>query len=289
MPRKLISWPWVVLCAMQFSSPTLDAQIVAYPVEGLPISRGVRIENLAINTAIGSVTGLVWATIRRSPKTKGALQGAAGGALMSAGRQIAATAFNGSGFLGREISATGVSLTATAGEPKTTLSFPVGPLSLECSEDSFDWRLNVVDFIAIVGLSLSPNTRPDLGKSLSSGAAVFRDRRSSFGQRGDFDIMAISEFGTVRLSRSAFDPFTGKANVMYHENVHILQDDYFQEAIALPAEREVIRHLPFGRRFLRHLDLGAAGPTLEGAMSPIPYESRPWEREAYALTANLRY
>jgi hypothetical protein len=289
MPRALLTCSWAVLCAMQFASATLAAQIVVYPMEGPGISRGVRVENLAINTAIGSVTGLVWATIRHSPKAKGALQGAAGGALMSAGRQIAATAFNGSGFVGREISATGVSLTATTGEPKTNLSFPLGPVSVECSEDSFDWRLNVVDFIAIVGLSLSPNTRLDLRKSLSSGAAVFRDRHASFGQRGDFDIMAISEFGTVRLSRSAFEPFTGKANVMYHENVHILQDDYFQEAIALPAERQVIQHLPFGRRFLRHLDLGVAGPVLEGAMSPIPYESRPWEREAYALTANLRY
>jgi hypothetical protein len=288
MRRQLRSF-CVALCAMQFASPTLDAQIAVYPMEGPALSRGVRIENLAINTAIGSATGLVWATIRHSSKTKGALQGAAGGAFMSAGRQIAATAFNGSGFLGREISATGVSLIATAGEQKTTLSFPLGPLSIEGSEDDFDWRLNVVDFIAIVGLSLSPNTRLDLRKSLSSGAAVFRDRHQSFGQRGDFDIMAISEFGTVRLSRSAFEPFSGKTNVLYHENVHILQDDYFQGTIALPAERLVIQHLPLGHRFLRHLDLGVAGPMLEGAMSPIPYESRPWEREAYALTANLKY
>jgi len=287
--RRQLSWFSAVLSAMQFALPTLGAQIVVYPMDAPPISGGVRIENLAINTAIGSATGLVWATIRHSSKTKGALQGAAGGALMSAGRQIAATAFNGSGFLGREISATGISLAATAGEPKTTLSLPIGPLSLECGDDNFDWRLNVVDFVAIVGLSLSPNTRLDLRKSLSSGAAVFRDRHESFGQRGDFDIMAISEFGTVRLSRSAFEPFTGKTNVLYHENVHVLQDDYFQRAIALPAERQVIQHLPFGRQFLRHLDLGVAGPMLEGAMSPIPYESRPWEREAYALTANLKY
>lgn len=274
---------------MHFASSTLDGQIIVYPMEGPAISAGVRFENLAINMAIGSATGLVWAKIRHASEPKGALQGAAGGALMSVGRQIAATAFNGSGFVGREISATGVSLTATSGEPKTTLTFPVGPVSLAFSRDSYDWRVNVADFIAIVGLSLSPNTRLDLGRSLSSGAAVFRDRHSSFGQRGDFDIMAISEFGTIRLSRSAFAPFTGKTNVLYHENVHILQDDYFQDAIGLPVERELIQHLPFGRRFLRHLDLGVAGPMLEGAMSPIPYESRPWEREAYALTANLRY
>jgi hypothetical protein len=269
--------------------PALEAQIVVYPLSPPGISTGTRVENLAINSALGSMTGLVWATIRHTPKSKGALKGAAGGALMSVGRQIAATAFNGSGFIGREVSATGISLTATSGEPNTTLTFPIGPVSLKCSEGSYDWRVNVSSVVAIIGLSFSPNTRLDLGKSLSSGAAVFDDRHSSFGQRGDFDIMAISQLGTIQLSRSAVDPFTGKTNVLYHENVHILQDDYFQEAIALPAEREVIQHLPLGRRFLRHLDLGLAATVLEGAMSGIPYESRPWEREAYALTANLKY
>lgn len=289
MRRKLLTASWVVLLAMQFAPPTLEAQILPYPMEAPSISTGARIENLAINTAIGSVTGFVWASIRHSSKSKGALQGAAGGALMSVGKQIAATAFNGSGFVGREISATGVSLATTAGEPKTTLSFPLGPVSLEFGEDNYDWRVNVADFIAIVGLSLSPNTRLDLRKSLSSGAAVFMDSHSDFGRRGDFDIMAISQLGTIRLSRSALDPYTGKMNVLYHENVHILQDDYFEEAVGLPAEREVIRHLPFGRRFLRHLDLGVTGPMLESAMSGIPYQSRPWEREAYSLTSNLKY
>ena len=274
---------------MQLVAPNLRGQIIIYPMNPPSISAGVRFENLAINAAIGSVTGLAWAALRHAPKSKGALQGAAGGALMSVGKQIASTVFNGSGFVGREISAVGVSLTATSGEAKTTLSLPLGPLSLEFSRDSYDWRVNAADFIAIVGLSVSPNTRLDLAKSLSSGAAVFNDRHSGFGQRGDFDILAVTQLGTIRLSRSAFDPYTGKANVIYHENVHILQDDYFEEAIALPAEREAVQHLPFGRRFLRHLDLGALGPTLEAAMAGIPYESRPWEREAYALTSNLKY
>lgn len=274
---------------MQLAPLAIDAQILVNPWAAPSISTGTRLENLAINTAIGSVTGLVWATIRNSSKTKGALKGAAGGALMSVGRQVAATPFNGSGFVGREISATGISLTTTAGEPQTTLSFPIGPVSLECTQDSFDWRINVADFAAIVGLSFSRNTRLDLRKSLSSGAAVFTDRHSDFGRRGDFEIMAISELGTIRLSRAAFDPYTGKVNVLYHENVHVLQDDYFEGAVGLPVERKVIRHLPFGRGFLRHLDLGVTGRMLEGAMSGIPYQSRPWEREAYALTANLPY
>lgn len=282
-------WQFMIL-AMQLSGPTLNAQVIVIPSTPTKVTFGARMTNLAINVAIGSVTGLVWATIRQSPKWKGVEQGSAGGLLMSAGRQIAASPFAGSGLVGRQVSAAGVSLTASTGEQNTTFAFPIGPISLEESEGSYDWRLNLGEFVAMVTLVISPNTRLDLHKSLSSGAAVFRDRRSNFGHAGDIELTAVAQLGTIRLSRSAFDPFTGKANVIYHENVHILQDDYFEEAIALPAERVAIEHLPFGRRFLRHFDLGLLGPNLESGLNTlIPYRSRPWEREAYALTANLDY
>lgn len=268
-------------------APRLDAQVVAVPNQ---LSSGTRISNLAINSVIGSVTGLAWAIIRKSPKLKGIEQGAAGGLLMSAGKQIAASAFNGSGFAGREVSAVGVSLTASAGEQHTTFAFPIGPVSLEHREGSYDWRLNVTDFVAAAAWGISSNTEFDLHRSLSSGAAVFRDKRAGFGRTGNWDLTAVSGLGAIRLSRSAINSLTGDAYVVYHENVHILQDDYFEDAIALPAEKVFVEHLPFGHRFLRHFDLGALGPCLESGMSQLmPYRSRPWEQEAYALTANLSY
>ncbi|HZE07366.1 MAG TPA: hypothetical protein VE110_01290, partial [Gemmatimonadaceae bacterium] len=210
--------------------------------------------------------------------------------LMSAGRQIAATSFDGSGFLGREISAVGVSVTASSGEIHTVFVFPIGPISLEYDERSWDWRLNVTDFVAVAAFALASNTEFDLHKTLSSGAPVFRDKRASFYRFGDFEATGVTGLGTIRVSRAAFTALAGNGNVIYHENVHILQDDFFEEAIALPPEREAIERLPFGRRFLRHFDLGLLGPGLESGMSRlIPYRSRPWEREAYALTANLFY
>lgn len=276
-----------MIFAIQLGGSTLNAQVVVIPTQ-LPI--GTRISNLAINGVIGSVTGLVWATIRHSPKWKGVEQGAAGGVVTSLGKQIAASAFDGSGFVGREVSAVGISLIASSGEQHTFFTFPIGPVSLEYGEHSYDWRLNVRDCVAVVGFAISSNTRFDLRRSLSSGAPVFRDRRANFGRAGDIELTAAGQLGIIRLSRSAFDPLTGKENVIYHENVHILQDDYFEEAIALPIERVAVQHLPFGRRFLRHFDLGVLGPNLESGMSGlIPYRSRPWEREAYALTANLYY
>ena len=110
---------------MQFAATPSMAQILVNPTTGASISAENRLQNLAINGAIGSVTGLVWAAIRHAPKAKGAAQGAMGGAIMSVGRQIAATPFNGSGFLGREISATGVSLTASLANQRQLSRFPL--------------------------------------------------------------------------------------------------------------------------------------------------------------------
>jgi hypothetical protein len=264
--------------------------VIAEATPQAQVTVRTRVEDVAINGVLGALTGVVWATIRDSRNWKAAEQGLVGGVLMSLGRQTAASPFNGSGFLGREVSAVGVSLITSVGERSTTFTFPVGPVSLEYGEHEYDWRLNVTDFLLTIGMTFYPNTRLDVGKSLSSGVPVFRIRRIDFGQIGDVDLTAAQLAGTILLSRNAFDPLTGKADAIYHENVHILQEDYFEDAIALPAERAVIRPLPFGRRFLKHFDLGLLGPVLGGGISRlIPYQSRPWEREAYGLTANLKY
>src|SRR5258706_6848394 len=283
-------WRYLML-ATQLAGTGLQAQaIVQAPTPPAGVTARTRVDNAAINAVIGALTGVVWATIRDSQRLKGAEQGLVGGVLMSVGRQTAASPFNGSGFLGREVSAVGVSLITSAGQRSTTFTFPVGPVSLEYGEHEYDWRVNVTEFLLTIGMTFYPSTRLDVGKSLSSGVPVFRIRRTDFGKSGDVDLTAAQLAGTVLLSRNAFDPLTGKADVIYHENVHVLQEDYFEEAITLPTERAVIRPLPFGRRFLKHLDLGVLGPVLGGLISRlIPYRSRPWEREAYGLTANLKY
>jgi hypothetical protein len=283
-------WRYTIL-ATQLAGTDLEAQaIIQAPTPPAQVTVRTRMENVAINGVIGALTGVVWATIRDSQRWKGAEQGLVGGVLMSVGRQTAASPFNGSGFLGREVSAVGVSLVTSTGQRSTTFTFPVGPVSLEFDQHEYDWRLNVTDFLLTIGMTFYPSTRFDVGKSLSSGVPVFRIRRTDFGQIGDLDLTAAQLGGTILLSRNALDSLTGRADAIYHENVHILQEDYFEDAITLPAERAVIRPLPFGRRFLKHLDLGVLGPVLGGQISRlIPYRSRPWEREAYGLTANIKY
>ncbi|MDQ6768753.1 MAG: hypothetical protein M3Z54_02060 [Gemmatimonadota bacterium] len=206
-------WRYVIL-ATQLAGTTLQAQVIVQTTQPAEVTVRTRVDNVAINGVIGALTGVVWATIRDSRSWKVAEQGLVGGVLMSVGKQTAASAFNGSGFLGREVSAAGVSLITSAGERSKTFTFPVGPVSLEYGEHDYNWRLSVTDFLLTIGMTFYPSTRLDVGKSLSSGAPVFRIRRTDFGTVGDVDLTAVKLAGTILLSRSAFDPLTGKANVV---------------------------------------------------------------------------
>jgi hypothetical protein len=203
---------------------------------------------------------------------------------MSAGRQIASAHTPGFGFLGREISSTGISLIASARDPATTFLFPVGPLTIESGAHEWNWRVNATSLVATIGLSLSPNTRLDLARSLASGAPVFRDRRVGFGESGPSERTGYEFFGTIRLARDAFDARTGAALGIYHENVHVLQEDYWSQSVALPMERWALRRFHLGAVFENHFDLGLWSPTSITLLNrPVPYDSRPWEKEAFAL------
>jgi hypothetical protein len=78
--------------------------------------------------------------------------------------------------------------------------------------------------------------------------------------------------------------------VLFHENVHVLQDDYLANTVANPIERAVLERTEIGRRISRHVDIGLLSVPLNGlANGVVPYAARPWEREAYALTPRRDY
>jgi hypothetical protein len=277
------TFPFIIFCtasAVSFSTTSLPAQVTTR----------ARTSDVLCNGAIGAITGVLTAAFRHRPIEREIARGLVGGGLISVGRQIAGAHTPGLGFIGREVSGIGVSLIASAGEPETTLSFPFGPLTIESRAGQWNWRLNVASFVATVGLSLSPNTRLDVGRSFESGTPVFQDRRIGFGVSGPIQETGYELLGTIRLARDAFDPRTGATPVIYHENVHVLQDDYWNQSIALPTERWVLRHLHLGATFKNHFDLGLLGPASITLLNrAIPYSSRPWEKEAAAIGGKQTY
>lgn len=254
------------------------------------VSMNTRAEDLGINAAVGAVTATVWSIARGRGVKRAALQGLIGGATIGVARQVAASPFSGSGFVGRELSAVGVSALKSAGSDHTTLSFPVGPVELQLTDGrEFDWRVNATYAVAAVMNSVSRTTRIDATLSLYSGTFVFRDNRETL-HTSNGEARGSEFFGGIKIAKSAFANSNGAPNVLYHENVHVLQDDYLAFAVANPIEKLVLDRVSIGRRITRHVDVGLLSLGLNGlANSLVPYDSRPWEREAYALTPRHNY
>jgi hypothetical protein len=254
------------------------------------VSARMRTQDVCINAAIGLVTATAWSLVRGHGLSDGVTRGLVGGAAMGVGRQVAASPFSGSGFAGREISAVGISLITSPGDNHITLSFPVGPVELQLREGNrFDWRVNATDAIAAVINSAHAGTRLDARLSLSSGTFVFRDPQESF-RTSSGEAAASEFFESIMLSQSAFHESSQFPRVLYHENVHVLQDDYLSDAVANPIETAWLSRTRIGKIITRHVDLGLLPLPINGvANSIIPYASRPWEREAYALTPRHNY
>ena len=261
----------------------------ALPVSA-QVSTGMRVQDLGVNAAIGAVTATLRSVARGRGFKRAALQGLIGGATIGVARQVAASPFSGSGFVGRELSAVGLSALTSAGSDHTTLAFPVGPVELQLIDGrAFDWRVNATYAVAAARNSMSRTAHIDATLSLYSGTFVFRDNRETL-HTSNGEARGSEFFGGIKIAKSAFANSNGTPNVLYHENVHVLQDDYLALSVANPIERLILERTSIGRRITRHIDVGLLSLGLNGlANSLVPYESRPWEREAYALTPRHNY
>ncbi len=256
------------------------------------VKAGMRVQDFGINAAIGVVTATAWSLVRGRGLMPGLRNGLIGGATIAAGRQVAASPFSGSGFVGRQISSAGISLITASGSDHMTMAFPIGPVRIQVKDGgAIDWRLNATDAVDAIANSVRSETRLDIGLSVSSGTFVFRDTRATFSTGGATSVEAIGEeeLGNIKLARDAFYRL-GEPRALYHENVHVLQEDYLSEAVANPIEHAILDRLHVSKRITRHIDLGILSSQIVFiANSAIPYSARPWEREAYALTPQHDY
>jgi hypothetical protein len=271
---------------MKLSAPFVRALLLFPSVLTAQVPVKNRVSDAAINAAIGGVTGAMWSIIRHTSVSKGAGQGLAGGLVISGGRQTAASTFFGAGLIGREVSAVGVSLVASAGKPSAIFAFPWGPITVQYSKRSIDWKINVADCIITAGTALSPHTSFDLRYSLSAGVPVFRTHGSGITDLEGTEASGVTQGAVIWLQPSAFTSERRTRRVIGHESVHVTQEDFLQKAWALPAESALIGRSAWGKAFLKHFDLGVLGYASALMVAhQIPYRSQPWEREAYGLEA----
>ena len=273
------------------------SQMPCEPTPPQRVSRGPRVsghaQTAAVNAALGGLTSGLLARARGKSFRAAFVRGAAGGALVYAGKRTAVESFEGAGLLGRELAAVGGSIAVNASEGRGAfdrLILPLGPVRLYVTPGQPQPVRAKVD-AAAVGTLLWVATRPgtsfDPGASLSAGGPVFRRTGTAedVGWEG-------AQFAGVTVMRraprghqpaAADDPRLAEGTAG-HERTHVLQYDQAFLLWALPAEAAILDRSEGGRAIHRYVDLGLNAAMVAGVNSLMPHDERPWEREAYFLS-----
>lgn len=238
------------------------------------------VELLTANAVVaGVVAGLLgrwdgrpfWPTIGR---------GAVGGAIMFAGKRIAASDRPWSGFAARQISAMGASIARNAAFGSgllDTLIVPVGPVRLHVSVEHrrvTDFRVDLEEVAwAAYGLA-SDRFEFDASETFRTGAIAFT-AHEPWDHSGQVAFGRAAP-GTVFLARSAVAENRG---VRTHELVHVTQIDYLKLVLGLPLEGWLSRRAGWTDwGVLRHLDLGVGYyPLAALPRSPLEHEAESLE------------
>lgn len=252
-----------------------------------------------------------WRAIRRAFAV-----GAGGGAVVYAGKRVAGQGFDASGLLGRQLASVGAAVVRNAGDGRSPLAaivLPLGPVRLYGGREPGDtsetggaarprwaWRakLDVGTVVGALVAASEPGARLDPGRSLSAGTPVLvssqrrlieacyrGDQRACVDMTGP-ERQGFAAAGAIWLFERAhpLEGMTTMRALQGHEQVHVVQYDAGLTQWSLPAERWLLARVPGGAWVHRHADLGISALVAGWIGDAIPYESRPWEREAYFLS-----
>ena len=252
-----------------------------------PLSARDRVGHLAVNGAIGGFSAAMFALARGKNPWRAALIGFGGGVTMGAGKQLAGRRFEGAGLLGRQLAALGTSAVRSASEDTMVVILPAGPMIFEIRPSAVDRvrpRVNLVSTATVLYYVIRSDTRIDVGSSLAAGAPVFRFPTETVSTR-DGIIFGRMDFGTILLGAAPSVADEQRRMTLPHESIHVVQYDFLEQALSLPAERAILRKLGVRDGFRRHVDIGAISVLLAGILQMhMDYDDRPWERESVMLT-----
>lgn len=242
---------------------------------------------LGVNALLGGLTSGVGGWMRGGSFLESFGAGVLGGSIAFAGKRIAASQATGAGLAGRFVGSVGASMVLNGSRAEglfETIVLPVGPLNVYriggAGEARWTARLNVGRTIYLGRMLLRSDRELLWGETLSAGAPVFVARDTVLiGESGD-GIGGFEVLGTISITdpnrMGELDP----AQVLAHERVHILQDDFVNITWAGPLEGWLLG-LVGGEEITRYVDLGVAYIGLVGPMVFfLPYDRRPWEVEA---------
>lgn len=246
---------------------------------------------LGANAVIGGLGSGISAWLRGDSFTDAFTVGAAGGAVVFVGKRVATIRHPGAGLGGRVVGAVGASMVrnaATGRGPLDLVLLPVGPVTLYWTtvpdSGSVSARLNVGRAIFLGRLLARERLRLDWGETLSAGGPVFHaEGRVIEGENGS-RVGGMELWGTISLSDPELIPMVDHGQLLAHERVHLIQDDFLNLAWAGPMEEWLLARVPYGDVLSRYFDPGVLYMGIAGIfVAAMPYEDRPWEVEASYL------
>lgn len=252
-------------------------------------STGALVETAAINIVLGAVTGAGLRVLRGGSLREGlasGMGGAAGGALVYAGKRVAVQRWAGAGLVGREVAAVGSSVVWNASAGRGGLDrlvLPIGPVRLYVALDEgfrVTPKLDVSSTVAIAIATVDGSM--EWGRSASAGAPVFHRRAYT---RTEVRAQHAAGVITYRDPLGRRDPAESRVESLGHELVHVIQRDQSFLFWSEPAEEALLGSTRAGRALRRYLDVGFDVAASALVKPVVDYQLRPWEREAYLLSS----
>jgi hypothetical protein len=242
---------------------------------------------LSANAVIGGLTAGFVQEFRGGSFRDGFMHGIVGGAIVYAGKRVAAESFTGAGAIGRTVAASGASAVrnAGAGEPLfDRLTLPAGPLWFDVSTRTKRVRARV-DAATLAWLLYGiaePELAFDAGESLSSLMPVFHTDGKLL-QFGSDSVHAagVTNAGVYFVADvPAYGPNVARRNAA-HERIHVLQTDQFAIQWTDPAAQWLAGRLPALRPALRFVAINLSTELMRiGSGLIAEHGDRPWELES---------
>lgn len=298
--RRFVCCAWVVGWSLALpGSARAQASDDGAPTHGSSSLMGA-VTTLAVNALLGALTAGIGGAHGEQPGAAAPQRsflsrfggGALGGGVAYIGKRVAIERWDGAGIVGREIGAVGASIISNAAANAPLLSrvvLPAGPLRFYARLDGgldVDVKLDLAAAVVTAYAAQRTGARLDFASSLSVGAPVFFTESHSYSaSRG------VHAFGVVMVeaTQAEWDSSSETAAmIVAHETVHVLQHDFALQAWGVPAQRWLLERIPGGPLLHRYVDLGLHSILWAGLNAAVPYDSRPWEREAYFLSGRKR-
>jgi len=271
---------FVVAAALICAAPRASAQIAhAAPAAGTA-------QVISVNVLLGALTAGAWSAAQRRPFWPAFARGAGAGATVYLGKKLIGEGNPASWWGGRELAALGSSEVVNAAQGAQFLEravIPIGPIRFHLdrrAKRKIVPKLDLAASIATVVIASQERTRFALKESLATGVLVFVAPETS-------ETVGSHTAGVVTVSEllpdGNFPPLPHKREVISHEMIHAVQNDFTFTVWSDVTQRAIAKTNPLTRFVSRYIDVNVTLPLQLGLNRMIDYADRPWEKEAVAF------